>query len=119
MKTAVAGMKKQMSSNPVYFKSVYRFTYSYILPPNTRSLPLESAVAYWDLLLAGKFDKLADWNDFIANVYKKSISKDTWNMVLEFANYLNDDPALTNYDLEASWPSVIDEFVDHLKEKSA
>lgn len=37
-------------------------------------------------------------------------------MILEFANYIPNDPDLENYDLEASWPSVIDEFVEYLKE---
>lgn len=116
MKVAVEHMKEQMQNNPAYFKNVYRFTYTYILPPNTRSLPTESAIAYWELLLTGRFQKLTEWNEFILNVYKKSISKDTWNMILEFANYIPNDPDLENYDLEASWPSVIDEFVEYLKE---
>lgn len=109
-------MQVMLKTDPDYFKTIYRFTFTYIKAEGTRSLPTESAIAYWELLLSDKFSKLPQWNKFITEVYKKSISKDTWNMILEFSTYFESDPKLANYDLEASWPSVIDEFVDYLKE---
>lgn len=116
MKDAIEKLRSDMKEHPSYFTTIYRFTFSYILPAGTRSLPNESAIAYWILLLGDKFGKLGSWNRFITTEYRKSISKDTWNMILEFANYLKGDPGLKNYDIEASWPSVIDEFVEYLKE---
>lgn len=118
MKSVISEIAKTAKTDSSYFKNVYRFTFSYIKAEGTRSLPTESAVAYWDLLLADKFPKLPQWNEFITTIYKKAVSKDTWNMILEFANYFSTDPTLQNYDLEASWPSVIDEFVDYLRENS-
>lgn len=121
MQQAVEKMKTMMKTDKAYFKKVYRFTFMYILPERARSLPSETAVAYWGLLL-GDGDRidpdiLQEWTDFVQQVYKKNISKDTWNMILEFAEYLTEDPQLENYDLEGSWPSIIDEFVEHMRNK--
>lgn len=107
-----------MKTDSAYFKKVYRFTFTYIKPEGTRTLATESAVAYWELLLCDKFTKLPAWTEFMSTVYKKAVSKDTWNMILEFTYYFAADPKLENYDLEASWPSVIDDFVDYLRENN-
>lgn len=48
--------------------------------------------------------------------YKRSISKDTWNMLWEFVLYTRQDPNLDNYDIEGAWPSVIDDFVNYLND---
>lgn len=43
------------------------------------------------------------------------MSKDVWTLFLEFA--ASTDAKFEKYDVDAAWPSLIDEFVDHAKRK--
>ncbi|KAF8737032.1 hypothetical protein AX14_013565 [Amanita brunnescens Koide BX004] len=140
MKTALDDMRDKLSSNPKYFRSVYNFTFNFAKSePNQRSLPLETALAYWSLLishaskgraLTGKTDGedidmtgggwedryTQWWFDYLAQKGVKGVSRDTWVMFLEFIRA--SDSKFENYDMEAAWPSTIDDFVEYAKERS-
>lgn len=76
---------------------------------------LETAIAYWDLLLAPVYGaKVGIWCDFLNELWKRAISRDTWNMFYVFLQDWDKDPELKLYDEEAAWPSLIDEFVEHV-----
>lgn len=109
-------MRLRFNNDPKYFKQVYQFTFTYNLAEGARVLPIEVATDYWRLLLSDKFSKLDEWITFIQDVYKKSVTRDTWDMILEFSIYLESSPDLNEYDDEGSWPSIIDEFVEYLKD---
>jgi DCN1-like protein 1/2 len=87
---------------------------------------LATAVAYWNLLLKGRFTHLDDWLTFIQvrkNVsagservhgfvhrcvpcpytraqehHKKAVQRDTWNLLLDFSRTVKDD--LSDYDAD-------------------
>ncbi|KAF5366764.1 hypothetical protein D9758_006504 [Tetrapyrgos nigripes] len=107
-------------------------------------LGIEIAQAFWSLLLPvglkggalshivnkdgdndismngeeGWKDEYTDWwFEFLAEKGGKGISKDTWAMFLDFVRTI--DAKFEKYDLEAAWPSTIDDFVSWAKERLA
>lgn len=59
------------------------FGYHVLVDPSTFGTyeALDVAVAYWQLLLKGRFKHLDLWLQFVQEEYGKSISRDTWNLV--------------------------------------
>lgn len=47
------------------FKDFYQFTFTFAKNPGQKGLDLEMAVAYWNLVLSGRFKFLDLWNSFL------------------------------------------------------
>jgi len=144
MRNAVARFAEQLSSDPAYFKKVYLYTFDLGRTEGARSLGMESAQAFWSLLIpyglkggalshipstdsdhdvdmsgaeGWKSEYTTWWFDFLNEKGGKGVSKDTWSMFLEFMRGI--DAKFEKYDMEAAWPSTIDDFVEYAKERLA
>ncbi|GAA5966204.1 hypothetical protein JCM3765_006087 [Sporobolomyces pararoseus] len=128
-----------------FFKKVYDFSFDYAKPEGQKSMPFEIAQELWKLLIpldpfvsspssttttpsttttttngfsSRGFDqeRLEWWLDFLGKEKGgKVVSKDTWCLFLEFTRTIDRD--FKSYDEEAAWPSLIDDFVAHVREK--
>ncbi|KAK0564721.1 Scaffold-type E3 ligase [Tilletia horrida] len=124
----VRGPLGQQAKGGLY-RRVYDFTYTFARPEGQKSLPLDSALAFWDLIIPcapafegnggdGTFThrQLNLWKQYLSETMKgRAISKDTWSLFLDFITQINSE--FSNHDLDGAWPSVIDDFVTWAQEK--
>lgn len=97
------------------FRDFYGFLFDWIRDnASTKVISNETAVALWTMLFNPPSPKtfvlLPKWLEFIANVFKKPVSKDLWKQTLDFSTV-----SLANYDPDSSWPTAMDEFVEWAK----
>jgi DCN1-like protein 1/2 len=105
-------------ADPWSFKKLYIFCHKFAVDPEVhkRNLPLDTAIAYWNLLLdTTSFGHLDVWLAFLnaSRAEVKFISKDQWVQVLEFANTIDND--MGNFKEGEEWPVLLDDFVAYAK----
>ena len=65
LKTKLPNLEKEVSNDAAKFKDFYQFTFNYAKGANQKSLDLEMAVAYWNIVLRGRFKFLDIWCTFL------------------------------------------------------
>ncbi|XP_026858892.2 DCN1-like protein 3 [Electrophorus electricus] len=97
------------------FKDLYRFTFQFGLDADEgqRSLQRAIAIALWRLVFTLDTPPVLErWLDFLSEnpCGVRGISRDTWNMFLNFTQSIG--PDLSNYSEDEAWPSLFDSFVE-------
>ncbi|BGP51516.1 Scaffold-type E3 ligase [Rhodotorula kratochvilovae] len=109
------GTLRSQLEDPATFKRIYNFAFDYAKAEGQKSLQFDIAQELWNLLIpldpASSFpaEHLDLWLGFLTKKGGRAVSRDTWNLFLDFVRSIN--PAFSNYDEEAAWPSLIDDFV--------
>lgn len=127
MKTHVVGLKQSMPSDKNAFVKVYNYTFQFAKAGNQKTLPLDDAITFWDVVFNSPLSAVkwktsnspwVDWwFEFLNSEYKRAINKDIWVQTLKFAQQTLQDEAITFWNEESSWPSVIDDFVQWVKKE--
>lgn len=92
------------------FSKLYAFCFAYAKPPTARNIDMETATAFWSVLLSPQYPIMAEVIEFIneKGTYK-GVNKDLWGMMLEFCQTVN--PNLEDYEADGAWPTLLDDFV--------
>jgi DCN1-like protein 1/2 len=142
MTTSLGKLRDKLGSDPDYFQQVYNHTFDFARAEGQRSLALEMAQAFWGLLLphglkGGALSHINNkdedededmsgeegwqeehtqwWFEFLNEKKFKGISKDTWVVFRDFVRTI--DSKFEKHDVDAAWPSAVDDFVEWVKEK--
>ncbi|RMZ76823.1 hypothetical protein DV738_g4661, partial [Chaetothyriales sp. CBS 135597] len=129
-KAFVSGCR--LTSDPAYFKTIYRAAFKFAKPEHQRSVPLESALEFWKMFFStasggiewNKGSNGLQWLDLWLEFYetqgKRPVNKDLWNMVGELVlktTEAPDEQTLQGWRTDAAWPFAIDDFIAWVKEK--
>jgi hypothetical protein len=67
------------------FTDFYNFCFTYSKEPTQRTLPLDTAIPTWKLILTkDRCDYINDWCDYMTEVNKKAVTQDTWSKTFIF-----------------------------------
>lgn len=125
----VQTLRQKLSSDPTYFRQVYRSAFKYAKPANQRAVPVDDAFAYWDMFFrAGKggiewnssTTRWMDlWTDFYRSKVNRPVNKDLWNQVAALVEKTR-EPGGEKMDWwseDGAWPTAVDEFVAYVRQK--
>jgi len=110
---------REEASDAASFRSLYAYAFEYARSsePGQKSLALETAIEMWRLVLAGRFELIDLWVEFLSKEHRHAIPRDTWLLLLDFATSVKGD--LSDFDEDGAWPVLIDDFVTWAKPKVA
>lgn len=124
-------LQSRLTSDPAYFRQVYKNAFKYAKPPNQRAIPVDDAFAYWDMFFRAGHSgiewntsstKWMDlWTDFYKERVKRPVNKDLWNQVAELVKKTQEPggEGLGWWSEDGAWPTAVDDFVAFVKEKRA
>lgn len=118
-KKHIRALVASLPTDAAYFKKVYRHAFIAGKEAQNKALEVDNAMIYWKLLfnppgrpwVSPKHDWAVLWEQFIKAKWTRSVNRDMWNQVHEFAVKTMADEDLEFYSDQDAWPSVIDDFV--------
>jgi len=111
----LASLTGEVQSSDARFKEFYSFCWDYGREnPQARMLGPDEAEGTWELAMEGRYSHLDWWFEFIKNQKEteglKGITKDQWNLFLDFTKQVKDD--MSDYPEDGgAWPTLIDDYV--------
>jgi len=106
------GWMRDDISSASRFREFYSYVYDFGREPGQKSLSVEMAVPLWKLVLEGRYAHIDKFLEFMGT-QSQAVSKDTWDLFLEFTTTVDSD--LSNYSEDDCWPVLIDAWVDHFR----
>jgi len=99
------------------FLKLYGFCFALAKQPQARNIDMETATAFWSVLLLPRYPIVENVIEFIneKGTYKGT-NKDLWSMMLEFCQSVN--PNLEDYETDGAWPTLLDDFVAWKRSKT-
>jgi len=111
--TAVKGIATSLD-NPREFKEFYKWVFEFVKEEGERkTIDAQMACDMWNLIFLKQFPLLPKWIAYLESKSTKTVSKDVWLQLFEFAKEVK--PDLSNFDPDAAWPGIIDEFVTFVR----
>eukprot|EP01054_Gregarina_sp_Poly1_P002373 Gregarina_sp_Poly_1__2372@NODE_1635_length_3667_cov_217_740556_g1079_i0_p1_GENE_NODE_1635_length_3667_cov_217_740556_g1079_i0NODE_1635_length_3667_cov_217_740556_g1079_i0_p1_ORF_typecomplete_len264_score35_92Cullin_binding/PF03556_15/8_4e28UBA_4/PF14555_6/2_7e06_NODE_1635_length_3667_cov_217_740556_g1079_i021282919 len=109
-------------TTPELARPVYRFLFKYALEGTSKSLSIDMAREYWELILPDlDFELYNAWIEYVDEVLSRrenfQISRDVWNVVFDFLKMTHESDIKTFDTVSSAWPTVIDDFVEWFKDK--
>jgi len=116
LKAHLPTLKKDLD-DPIKFKDIYRFAFFFTKEKDQKILDLVTSDAMLRLVLLPLFPAIVDgFCTFLREqTTYKSLNLDQWLSLLEFCRTIK--PDLSNYDENAAWPVLLDEFVGWFRER--
>lgn len=65
LRDRLPGLEREIMMDKNKFKNFYHFTFQYAKEPTQKSLDLDTAITYWNIVLANKFRFLPLWLQFL------------------------------------------------------
>ena len=82
LKAKLISLENDIQQNDAMFKDFYQFTFNYAKSSGAKSLDLEMALAYWNIVLKGRFRFLEIWSKFL-KVTNKTLQH-SFKVILDF-----------------------------------
>jgi DCN1-like protein 1/2 len=125
----IATLRKRLPTDGPYFKRVYRYAFNLAKPPGQKSVPIDSALEFWQMFFSSSKGGvewngrstawLDEWLKFYEEKGKRPVNKDLWNMVYELMVKTTEPGGedLSWWNEDGAWPMAVDEFVGEMKVK--
>lgn len=128
-KAYIKSLVQKLSSDPSYFKQVYKGSFKYAKSEGQRAIPVEHAFAFWDMFFSGQQGgidwssprtKWYDlWREYYTSKNNRPVNKDLWNQVAELVSKTREPggESLSWWSEDGAWPTAVDDFVAFVKKK--
>jgi DCN1-like protein 1/2 len=117
LKTALPEACKRIQDSPPSYSAFFKYAFKVNCAEGMRVLDGEVAAALLRALLGPSWPLAAKVADFIEATGIKTVTKDTWVQILAFSKAFPD--SLADYDADAAWPVMLDDFVASLSSASS